>query len=121
MRILVVDDDVAVSRITVAMLKHLGHRAESLSHGQNTLDLLRFGGFEVLFADIPMAGMGGIALVRTVLEEKLLPAHRIIATAVLHFDDEPIHWLTANRVLILFKPYGMESVKWAIDTVTASA
>jgi CheY-like chemotaxis protein len=68
LRILVVDDDPAVSRLTVDMLEGAGHSATATTDARAALDLLEAGHrFDVLLSDIIMpGGMNGIDLARRV-------------------------------------------------------
>jgi two-component system, cell cycle sensor histidine kinase and response regulator CckA len=68
-RVLVVDDDEHVRRLTERMLRHAGYDVTSASSGPEALADARRGSFDILLTDMVMPGMSGRDLAREVARE----------------------------------------------------
>jgi len=115
--VLAVDDDMLVLMNTVAMLEELGHQVVSANSGQNALDILsRQGPIDLILTDHAMPGMSGLALARTVRQQK---------------PDMPIAILTGYaeipgngemKLPVLGKPFTQQQLeKTVIDAVSKKA
>ena len=58
-RVLVVDDEDAIRRVTVRLLRRMGHHAEAAAEGGEALRLLDAGDYDVILSDLRMPGLGG--------------------------------------------------------------
>ncbi|HEY3498390.1 MAG TPA: EAL domain-containing protein [Polyangiaceae bacterium] len=65
-RLLIVDDDVLLSRSLSRHLTRAGYEVVVQHEGQPALDALRRGGFDLVISDIEMPGLNGIELLRQV-------------------------------------------------------
>ncbi len=70
-RILLVDDDVAVLRVTQRRLVKAGHEVVACGGGAEALAILADAAFDVMISDIQMPGISGLALLRAVREHDL--------------------------------------------------
>lgn len=68
-RVLVVEDQPALLRVTVALLKRLGHEVYSAADGQEALLAVREYRPEIVFLDIGLPGMNGYDVARSVRQE----------------------------------------------------
>ena len=68
-RILVVEDQPALSRVTVALLKKLGHEVRAAADGPEALLAVREYNPEVVLLDIGLPGMDGYEVARCVRSE----------------------------------------------------
>jgi CheY-like chemotaxis protein len=68
-RILVVEDQPALSKVTVALLKKLGHEVRAASDGPEALMAVREYQPEVVLLDIGLPGMDGYEVARSVRDE----------------------------------------------------
>jgi two-component system KDP operon response regulator KdpE len=65
-RILVVDDESAIRRALRPPLVELGFQLAEASRGEEALQLLRAGVFDVVLLDINMPGIGGMETLRRI-------------------------------------------------------
>src|SRR5450755_1168530 len=65
-RILLVDDDSSVLRMTDRVLKKAGHEVVACSSGSEALAILAEQSFDVMITDIQMPGISGLKLLRAV-------------------------------------------------------
>jgi two-component system KDP operon response regulator KdpE len=65
-RVLVVDDEAAIRRALRPPLVELGFHVTEASRGEEALQLLRAGSFDVVLLDINMPGIGGIETLRRI-------------------------------------------------------
>jgi signal transduction histidine kinase/DNA-binding response OmpR family regulator len=68
-RLLVVEDQPALLRVTVALLKRLGHQVYAAADGQEALLAVKEFKPDVVLLDIGLPGMDGYAVARTIREE----------------------------------------------------
>jgi two-component system KDP operon response regulator KdpE len=59
-RVLLVDDEVAIRRALRAALNELGFQTMETSRGEDALHQVRTGSFDVVLLDIQMPGIGGM-------------------------------------------------------------
>ena len=85
-RILVVDDDEGVRRLTLEMLKRAGHKAEQACDGAAALELLQRNRYDLVISDVVMPHMGGLELFAHV--EKLHPETKLLLTSGYPFQSE---------------------------------
>jgi signal transduction histidine kinase/ActR/RegA family two-component response regulator len=120
-RILVVEDDPAVSSMTVAVLEHLGHTAVAVGRATEALEvLLRGQQFDLVFSDVVMPGdMDGIQLAQEIRRSyPTMPVLLVTGYSVKLASG------TASPcgVDILRKPYSVSALQHAIaESLTAQA
>ena len=120
LRIVVVDDEAPVREVTSELLKLQGHFVRSCETGEAAIELLKQGNVDVLFTDVSMPEMNGIELIQKVLALGLLPKERIVAVTGLAFESPHVQWLTARKMLVLFKPFSPSTLRWCIQTALAT-
>jgi PAS domain S-box-containing protein len=112
LRVLVVEDNVEVGRFCTQMLEDFGHSTAWASSGEEALTMLEQGeaGFDVVFSDVVMPGMGGIELAKRLARIRPdLPI--ILASGYSHVLAQEG---TAGFEL-LQKPYSAEQVSRALQ------
>lgn len=116
--ILVVEDNVEVGRFCVQILEDLGYRAVLAMNAEEALDHLgdNGGGFDAVFSDVVMPGIGGLALAR-IMRVRLPDIPIVLASGYSHaLAEENEHGFE-----LLHKPYSAEQVAETLRRVLAPA
>ncbi len=79
--ILVAEDDLHILRVVSLWLERNGHKPFGARTGQEALERLRAGGFDLLVADVNMPGMTGVELLAAARSEGVLPRGVIMLTS----------------------------------------
>ncbi|WP_409568331.1 PAS domain S-box protein [Methylobacterium sp. E-041] len=106
-RILVVEDNVEVGRFATQILEDLGYETTWATNAEDALDRLGpdGNGFDVVFSDVVMPGMGGIAMAKQ-LRRSLPRVPVILASGYSHVLAEE----GADGFPLLHKPYSAEQL-----------
>jgi EAL domain-containing protein (putative c-di-GMP-specific phosphodiesterase class I)/AmiR/NasT family two-component response regulator len=105
-RVLLVDDDPAVLRVTRRRLERLGYAVVACGSGAEALQSLERESFDVIVSDVHMPGMGGLRLLRLVRERDLdLPV--VLVTGNPHIDSASAA-IEHGAFQYLMKPIGEE-------------
>src|SRR5687768_16388162 len=78
-KVLIADDEAAITAGLSAILGDEGYEVETANDGQKALDLLTAGTFGVVLADLKMPKVDGIALLKT-MREWQIPTEFIMIT-----------------------------------------
>jgi EAL domain-containing protein (putative c-di-GMP-specific phosphodiesterase class I)/CheY-like chemotaxis protein len=70
-RVLIVDDDAAVLKASVALLDRAGFEVDGASSGESAAAMLARQSYSAILSDINMTGMSGLDLLRTIRERDL--------------------------------------------------
>ena len=116
MRILVVDDE-KIKRITLADdLATQGHDVISAADGQEALDQLRTGRFDVVVTDLKMPGMSGLEFIENQI--RLGCRGQTINTAVMSggWTDEELARAEKLGCRVFHKPFDLgEFISWVAE------
>ncbi|APA67374.1 hybrid sensor histidine kinase/response regulator [Janthinobacterium sp. 1_2014MBL_MicDiv] len=110
MKILVVEDNLDSQLMVCELVGMLGHTVSGVSDGEAAWQLLSEQDFDILFTDVSLPGMSGIALARMVLREK--PDMRIIFST--GYGKESMDELGFSAS-VLRKPYDLTELQAALD------
>lgn len=104
LKILVVDDEPNICSTLQGLLEDLGHRARSCASGEAALELLAQESFDLVFLDVRLPGMDGLAVLEQIAVRRLeaavimISAHADLETAVratrlgaFNFLEKPLH------------------------------
>ncbi|MGE7418897.1 ATP-binding protein, partial [Methylobacterium tarhaniae] len=113
--VLVVEDNIEVGRFCTQILHDLGYRTTWATNAEEALDRLGAdgAGFDVVFSDVVMPGMGGLALAHE-LRRRLPRLPVVLASGYSHVlaqDD-------AHGFELLHKPYSAEQLGLILRRVT---
>lgn len=106
-RVLVVEDNIEVGRFAAQMLEDLGYSPAWAVNAEEALSILGHdgGGFDVVFSDVVMPGMGGLELAR-ILRARLPWLPVVLATGYSHELAQD----GAQGYELLNKPYSTEEL-----------
>jgi EAL domain-containing protein (putative c-di-GMP-specific phosphodiesterase class I) len=112
-RILLVDDDLAVLRVTAWRLEKMGHLVVACASGSAALKALGKQAFDVMLSDIQMPGICGLELLRAVREHDLdLPVVLVTGNPEVTSAAEAVEY-GAFRYLI--KPVPFEELSAVVE------
>jgi len=111
-RILVVDDDTALRNALVRFLSNQGFSVGAASTGQEAIELVGQGSFEVMLLDIRMPGMSGIDVVPEVLHQD--PDLAILMLSALTDASSAAICMQRGAIDYLTKPIELNDLRKAI-------
>jgi CheY-like chemotaxis protein len=112
--ILVVEDNVGVGQFATQILEDLGYRTTWAGNTEDALDLLGDdgNGFDLVFSDVVMPGVGGVALART-LQHRLPHLPVVLTSGYSHILAEE----NDHGFELLHKPYSAEQLSRILHRV----
>lgn len=114
-RVLVVEDNPDVGSVTIGLLEELGHQVVIVQSAAEALHILsRDSAFDLLFSDVVMAGMDGIALGRAVREAH--PTIPVLLTTGYNKNRDA----AASEFPLISKPFGLPELSRAIADALAN-
>jgi DNA-binding NtrC family response regulator len=117
--VLVVEDDIAVAKVLVALLAQVGQDAVHVTSGSEALERLEVRPFGAVLTDLQLPGIDGMALLREVsrrwpgLPVILLTAHGSVAAAV--------EAMKAGAVDFMLKPFDKDELLYVVGKALASS
>jgi len=113
-RILLVDDESAIRRALRPPLVELGFVVVEASRGEDALQMLRGGGFDVVLLDVNMPGIGGIETLRRM--RALAPRLPILMLTVRDAEAEKVEALELGADDYVTKPFSTRELIARIRT-----
>lgn len=108
MRVLIAEDERTLNRMITKTLIHEGYTADSCYDGEEALDYLKMGEFDVAILDIMMPKLSGIEVLRAIRAEGIsVPV--IFLTARDSIEDR-VNGLDAGAQDYLVKPFAFEEL-----------
>ncbi|HUG21753.1 response regulator [Piscinibacter sp.] len=120
LRILVVDDEVEIAEILREILGEAGHHVVLAHGGEEALQRLADGGFDVVLTDLKMPGMDGPALYRQIELRYPQLARRVIAITGDTLGAEAHRFVQTSGVVVIDKPFDADEIIARVDEVAAS-
>ena len=98
MRLLLAEDERALSKALVAILKHNNYSVDAVYDGEEALDYLASGIYDALILDVMMPGMDGYALTEVLPEDFNGDKEKRVSLAMLMiYTEEQMKEIEANR------------------------
>ena len=116
--ILVVDDEEAIRDLLAKMLELADYAVESASDGPGALDHLKRDNYDLMFVDLKMPGMDGLALIRQARAVK--PALPVIVVTGYSSEASAIEALNLGVSAYITKPFRVPQVLEAASRALAS-
>ncbi|MBS5931908.1 MAG: response regulator transcription factor [Clostridiales bacterium] len=116
MRILVVEDERDLNSIIVKRLNKVGYSVDSCYDGEEALDYMRLGEYDVILLDIMLPKMNGLDVVRT-LRKKRDKTPVLLLTAKDAIEDRVIG-LDSGADDYLVKPFAFEELLARVRVLT---
>lgn len=111
-RILVAEDDAAVSAFVARALRHAGHEVTAAPDGSAALSALAAESFDLLLTDIVMPGLDGIALALKASKDH--PQMKILLMTGFASERQRAHNLEALIHRVIEKPFTLEAICAAV-------
>jgi CheY-like chemotaxis protein len=115
LRVLVAEDNGVNQKVALAMLRHLGYRADLAADGVEAVEAVRRVPYDVVFMDLQMPELDGIDATRQILAEHP-PGRRprIIALTANAFDEDREQCIKAGMEDYMSKPLKAETLEAAL-------
>jgi CheY-like chemotaxis protein len=114
MDVLLVEDNVEVSLITVEYLTELGHQATAVAAAEPALAQLAERRFDAVMTDVSLPGMSGIDLAKELVKQYPgLPV--VISSGYGTLDVQQILGQGRTSVFLLPKPYDMPALERTLN------
>ena len=112
-KILVAEDDLAVSAFVSRALQHRGHEVTAVPDGSAALGALAGDRYELLLTDIVMPNLDGIALALKASKDH--PKLRILLMTGFASERQRAHNLEALIHRVIEKPFTLDQICAAVD------
>jgi DNA-binding response OmpR family regulator len=114
-RVLVVDDEAAIRRALRPPMLELGFQFSEASRGEEALQLLRSGTYDVVLLDINMPGIGGIETLRRI--RAFAPRLPVLMVTVREGEEEKVEALELGADDYVTKPFSQRELMARIKAV----
>jgi signal transduction histidine kinase/DNA-binding response OmpR family regulator len=115
LRVLVAEDNGVNQKVALAMLRHLGYRADLAGDGLEAVEAVRRVPYDVVFMDLQMPELDGVdATKRIIAEHPIGRRPRIIALTANAFDEDREACLAAGMDDYVSKPLKTETLEAAL-------
>ncbi len=115
LRVLVAEDNAVNQKVALAMLRHLGYRADLAANGLEAVEAVRLVPYDVVFMDLQMPELDGMDASRQIIGEHP-PARRprIVALTANAFDEDREACIAVGMDDYLSKPLKTETLEAAL-------
>jgi PAS domain S-box-containing protein len=117
-RILIVEDEPSIRRITATMLQHRGYATEEAPDGRRALQLLERSAFDLVLTDVVMPGMGGVELFQA-LQRRGGTIPVLFMTG--YAEADVLDRISDRGAVLLRKPFRAEQLIEAVASVLDAA
>jgi signal transduction histidine kinase/ActR/RegA family two-component response regulator len=121
LRILLVEDNAVNQMLAMSMLRKLGASAELAQDGQECVDKVRSGDYDLVLMDIQMPRMDGVAATRAIRQITGIRQPRIVALTANAMDSDRQACLDAGMEDFLSKPFQVTDLQDRLETAATLA
>ena len=121
LHVVVVDDEDLVRDVIAQLLIKEGHTVKQCASGAEAIAYLTSNSADLLFTDLSMPRMNGVQLIDELLKRNLFSKDRIVAVTGLSFESPDVHYVTARKIFVLFKPFDSAALRWSLETLLTEA
>ncbi len=121
-RILLIDDDLAVTQVLEGFLTHDGHQVCNAANGKEARNLLREQSFDLVLTDIVMPEQDGFELIMHLMSQPDRPRIVAISGGSKALSQQMLLTLAARMPIerVLSKPISYEQLSLAVQEVLAT-
>jgi len=119
LRILVVDDEDAVRRVSVRFLERTGHRVDSAADGMEALRLLNDTDYDAIISDLRMPGLSGEELFARLREQGRGEERKVIFMTGDAASTQGAEALSSTNAPVLIKPVRLQDLARAIESMAS--
>jgi signal transduction histidine kinase/DNA-binding response OmpR family regulator len=118
LRVLVAEDNGVNQKVALAMLRHLGYRADLAGDGLEAVEAVRRVPYDVVFMDLQMPELDGVDATKQIIAEHPIGSRpRIVALTANAFDEDREACLAAGMDDYVSKPLKTETLEAALMRV----
>jgi signal transduction histidine kinase/ActR/RegA family two-component response regulator len=121
LRILLVEDNAVNQMLAMSMLRKLGASAELAQDGQECVEKVRSGDYDLVLMDIQMPRMDGMAATRAIRQLTNIRQPRIVALTANAMDSDREACLAAGMEDFLSKPFQVSDLQERLETAASLA
>ena len=111
-RVLVVDDERSMRELLAIMLKQVGHEVAVADGGEQALEALRAGSFDLVITDLRMRKVDGLAVLRAAKE--LSPQTVVLVVTAFASTETAVEAMKLGAYDYITKPFKMDEIKLTI-------
>jgi CheY-like chemotaxis protein len=121
LRVLVAEDNLVNQKVALAMLSHLGYRADLAADGVEAVEAVRRLPYDVVFMDLQMPELDGVGATRQIIAEHPPDRRpRIVALTANAYEEDRDACLAAGMDDYVSKPLKTETLQDALLRVPRS-
>jgi len=119
LRILLAEDDLVHQHVTLALLSHMGYRADLACNGREVLEALASQPYDVVLMDVQMPEMDGLETTRRIRQLTSVRQPRILALTAHAMSDDRERCLDAGMDGFISKPVRFVQLEVALAATAA--
>ena len=121
MKILIIDDDVELTKAVVSTISSVGHDIQFANEPRVGLKLIREQDYDLVFLDLSMPEFSGIDIINNLVEDGICKEKKIVVMTASAVNDEELKKLVDLGVhSILRKPVDIDTLLDKIEEVSSS-
>jgi len=121
MKILIVDDDVELTKALESTITTAGHDAQSVNNPRDGLKLIREQNNDLVFLDLSMPEFSGIDIINNLAEDDIVKEKKIVVMTASIINEEELKNLMGLGVhSILQKPVDIDAILDKIEEISSS-